>query len=220
MNNIIVIAPHPDDETLGAGGLILKEKNKGAKIHWIIITSITSDYGWSDDLILKRKKEIELVSKKYNFDSVINLNLPTTRLDTLPILTIVEKLKNEILRIKPDTLIIPHYSDIHTDHQVSFKAAIACTKWFRFPFINRCYAYETISETHWSQNKDFFKPNVFVDITKYIDQKINIMKIYESEIQDSPNPRSVEAIRALATFRGSMSGFSSAESFELLLDRS
>ena len=220
MNNIVIIAPHPDDETLGAGGLILKEKDKGSKVHWIIITSITAEYGWDENLILKRQKEIDLVSSRYNFDSVINLNLPTTRLDTLPILSIVEKIKFEISKIEPDTLIIPHYSDIHTDHQISYQASISCSKWFRFPFIKRCLAYETLSETHWSQSKDFFKPNIFINITEYIDKKIEIMKIYESEIQTFPNPRSEESMRALATFRGSMSGFKAAESFELLLDRS
>ncbi len=220
MNNIVVISPHPDDETLGAGGTLLKEKSLGSKIHWLIVTNICTEEGWNKDLVFKRKKEIEVVNKKYNFDSFTDLEIPTTKLDNYPILTIIEKIKKVILQIKPDTIFMPHYSDIHTDHQVVFKASIACTKWFRFPFIKKCYAYETLSETHWSQNNEFFKPNVFVDISSFIDQKIEIMKIYESEIENFPNPRSELSIRALATFRGAMSGFHSAESFQLLFDRS
>jgi len=220
MRDIVVIAPHPDDETLGLGGTILKEKKSSSKIHWIIITSINKNNGWKEELVLKRNKEIEKVNKQYNFDSLHCLDLPTTKLDTFPILMIVEKLKKILLKIKPYTIYIPHNSDIHTDHQIVFKASIACTKWFRFPFIKKCYAYETLSETHWSQNTDFFKPNVFVDISSFIDKKIEIMNIYESEMDIFPNPRSDIAIRALAAFRGTMSGFISAEAFQLLFDRS
>ena len=220
MNNIVVIAPHPDDETLGVGGTLLKKKQLGSNIHWIIVTSIGTKEGRSSALVSKRKKEIEIVSKKYNFNSVHNLEIPTTKLDTYSMLSIIEKIKNIILKIKPNIMYIPHHSDIHTDHQTVFKASIACTKWFRFPFIKICYAYETLSETHWSQNSDFFKPNVFVDISSFIDKKIEIMKIYESEMDIFPNPRSDIAIRGLATFRGTMSGFIAAEAFQLLFDRS
>ncbi len=219
MNNILVIAPHPDDETLGAGGTLLKEKKLGSNIHWLIVTSISAKEGWNSSLVSKRKKEIKKVSREYGFHSVHELNIPTTKLDTFSQVSIIEKIKKIIIKIKPNILYIPHYSDIHTDHQIVFKASISCTKWFRFPFVKKCYAYETLSETHWSQNNGFFKPNVFIDISSFIDKKIDIMKLYESEIQDFPNPRSEIAIRGLATFRGAMSGFFSAESFELLLDR-
>ena len=94
MNNIVVIAPHPDDETLGVGGTLLKEKKLGSKIHWLIITSISSENGWKEKLVSNRRKEIEKVNKKYKFDSCHNLNLPTTKLDTLPISNIVEKIKD------------------------------------------------------------------------------------------------------------------------------
>ena len=64
MNNIIVIAPHPDDETLGCGGTLLRERKLGSRIHWINITSISEIYGWKKDEITTRKKEINAVSKK------------------------------------------------------------------------------------------------------------------------------------------------------------
>ena len=220
MNNIVVIAPHPDDETLGVGGTLLKEKKLGSKIHWLIITSISSENGWKEKLVSNRRKEIEKVNKKYKFDSCHNLNLPTTKLDTLPISNIVEKIKDVFLKIRPNVVYIPHFSDIHTDHHIVAQASIACTKWFRFPFIKKCYSYETLSETHWSQGQGFFKPNVYVDISRFISKKVNIMKIYKSEIDKFPNPRSKEAIIALAKFRGSVSGFIADEAFELLLDRS
>ena len=39
---ILAIAPHPDDETLGCGGTLLKHKNNGDEINWLIITDINS----------------------------------------------------------------------------------------------------------------------------------------------------------------------------------
>jgi len=218
-NKIIVIAPHPDDETFGCGGFLLKEKKFGSKIYWINITSITEKYGWQKDKIIKRNKEIIKVANKYKFDSYFNLDYPTTKLDTFSINDIIENLSAVILKIKPNIILIPNAYDIHTDHQITAKAAIACTKWFRYPFIKKCLSYETLSETHLSQGPKFFKPNVFIDITKNLDKKIEIMNIYKSEIENFPFPRSETAIRALANFRGSTSGFIAAEAFELLFER-
>jgi len=219
MNNIIVIAPHPDDETLGCGGTLLRERKFGSRIHWINITCISEIYGWKKNKIITRKKEIEAVSKKYKFNSNYNLDFPTTKLDIIPLIEIIEKISNLFNRIKPNIVYIPHPFDIHTDHQIAAKASIACTKWFRFPFIKRCLAYETLSETHWSQSQNIFKPNVYVDISKFLEKKIEIMNIYKSEIKKYPFPRSEKTIRSLASFRGSMSGFKAAESFELIFER-
>jgi len=77
---------------------------------------------------------------------------------------------------------------------------------------------ETLSETEFSLStkEDSFVPNVFVDISKYIDKKIEAMKLYDSEIGTHPLPRSEINIRSLATYRGATSGCEYAESFVLL----
>ena len=137
MNNIVVIAPHPDDETLGCGGTLLKEKKNGSKIHWIIATSIFEKYGWNKTEVLKRSKEIENVAKRYRFDSVHHLDLPTTLLDSVSIVEIIAKISNIYKKIKPTIIFTPYNKDIHTDHQVIAKASIACSKWFRFPSIKK-----------------------------------------------------------------------------------
>ena len=67
-----------------------------------------------------------------------------------------------------------------------------------------------------SINNDSFVPNKFVDIRKYINKKIKIMKIYKSEILKSPFPRSENSIKSLASFRCSTSNCKFAESFMLL----
>ena len=101
------------------------------------------------------------------------------------------------------------------------EAASACTKWFRYPSVKRVLAYETPSETDFGidPRDTGFKPNVFVDITVQLKRKVELMKIYASEVGEFPFPRSEEALRALAELRGSQAGYEAAESFSLLVQR-
>ena len=97
----------------------------------------------------------------------------------------------------------------------------ACVKWFRYPSVRRVLAYETISgKTELGLSLEaVFRPNVFVDISAYLERKLEIMSIYKSEVQDFPFPRSMRAIRSLAEWRGTSAGFQAAEAFELLRER-
>ena len=80
--------------------------------------------------------------------------------------------------------------------------------------------YETLSETEFNFIEDrTFRPNMFVNIHQYLDDKIEAMRIYESEIGEFPFPRSEKTMRSLAAFRGSQSGFEAAEAFELVYER-
>lgn len=94
------------------------------------------------------------------------------------------------------------------------------TKWFRYPSVKRILAYETLSETDFGLGTDLgFRPNIFINIENYLEDKLRAMDIYASELGRFPFPRSDEAIRALATLRGAASGFQAAEAFELLRER-
>ena len=213
-NKVLVIAVHPDDETLGCGGTLLKHKANGDQIHWLICTNIDK----SHDYYETRQKEIVKVSKLYSFDSVINLQLKTMRVDEYSMSELIGKISKVINEIQPDTLYLPFKSDVHSDHRKIFEVAYSCTKVFRYPFIKKIYMMETLSETEFapSTKEDSFIPNIFVDISKYIDKKIEIMKVFESEIAEHPFPRSERNLKALAILRGAMVGCEYAESFMLL----
>lgn len=215
---VLVIAPHPDDETLGCGGTLLKHKASGDKIHWLIVTGIDEEAGYSAKRISTRSQEIKTVSTMYGFDSVVNLNLPTTRLDIIPMHQLVEMIGDAILKIMPEILYVPFSGDVHTDHQVVFQAVAACSKWFRFGSIKRILAYETLSETDFaiSPESNAFAPNVFVDINECLQEKLQIMQIYKSEMGLFPFPRSEKAIIALSQIRGAAAGCEAAEAFMLL----
>jgi len=213
----IVIAPHPDDEVLGVGGTLMRRKAEGEKMAWLIVSGITSEAGWSDDQIKQRADEIKRVSVLFGFDSVFELNFPTTQLDQVSMSDLVAAILNVFKTFEPEEVFVPHPSDVHTDHRIVFNAVVSCTKWFRYPSIKRVLAYETLSETDFGLGTNqAFRPNVFVNIEPYLAKKLQAMDIYVSELGVFPFPRSHEAIRALAILRGAASGFRAAEAFELL----
>ena len=211
---VLVIAVHPDDETLGCGGTLLKHKNSEDEIHWLICTDIDE----SNEYYIKRQNEIKEVSSLYNFNSTTNLKLKTMQVDEYSMSVLIGKISKVVNEIKPNIIYLPFKGDVHSDHRKIFEASYSCTKSFRYPFIKKIYMVETLSETEFapSTKEDSFIPNVFVDISKYMDKKLEIMKVFESEIGEHPFPRSERNLRALATLRGATAGCEYAESFVLL----
>lgn len=213
----IVISPHPDDEVLGAGGTLLKRRSAGHSVAWLIVTSISIEHGWKKKQIEKRNKEIKKISKFFNFTKVFHLNFPTKKLDTIPKNEIVREITRIFNLYKPQEIFVPHISDVHSDHKVVSEVISTCTKNFRFPFIKRILAYETISETEYNLDKSKqFHPNYFEDISNFLSKKTKALKIYKSEMGKFPFPRSKEAIDAQAKWRGTHIGSKAAEAFELL----
>jgi N-acetylglucosamine malate deacetylase 1 len=216
----LVIAPHPDDETLGCGGTLLRRKEEGAELGWLIVTGVSESAGWSSKAVQQRDDEIKAVAEKIGFDRVYNLGLPSAQLDQLKTLDLVNKFSTVFKEFEPEEILLPSRSDVHTDHQLVFDAVAACSKCFRYASVKRVLAYETLSETNFNLNPDTaFLPNYFIDISEYLARKLEVLAIYKSELGNFPFPRSVEAIQALATLRGSSSGFIAAEAFQLLRER-
>ena len=213
-NNILVVAVHPDDETLGCGGTLLKHKSNGDKIHWLICTTLNKNNSYYK----KREKEISKVSKLYNFNSVHQLHFETSKVDQYSMSELIDNISKVINKVQPNIIYLPFKEDVHSDHRKIFEASYSCTKSFRYPFIKKIYMMETLSETEFSQsiNCDRFVPNSFIDISKYIEKKVKIMKVYKSELNKHPFPRSIKNIKALAAYRGASSGFEYAESFMIL----
>lgn len=213
-NKILVVAVHPDDETLGCGGTLLKHKHNGDEIYWLICTKI--DEG--SDYYAVRENEIKQASDIYKFDGVFSLGLKTMRVDEYSMSDLIGKISKVINEVEPSIIYLPFKGDVHSDHRKIFEASYSCTKVFRYPFIKKIYMMETLSETEFAPGvkEDAFVPNSFVDISKYLDKKIEIMKIFKSEIGEHPFPRSERNLRALATLRGATCRCEYAESFMLL----
>lgn len=212
--NVLVVAVHPDDETLGCGGTLLKHYQQGNNLHWLICTESNRE----KNFIEERNHKLKRVAEFYNFKSVHQLKFKATKLDEYSSSEIIEKISKIFLDIKPEIVYLPFLHDVHSDHRIIFQAAYACTKSFRYPFVKEICMMETLSETEFSPavQEKIFIPNKFVDITKFFAKKLEIIKIYDDEIGVFPFPRSLENIESLAKYRGATSNCKYAESFQIL----
>ena len=138
---VLVIAPHPDDELLGCGGTLLRYASEGVSVGWLIITGMKESYGWDRERIIERSGEIKEVQNALGIQAkhLYQLDLPPAKLDSLPLSSMVEKISKVFSDFEPDEIFLPHPGDVHSDHRVCFDAAMACTKWFRYPFIKKIF---------------------------------------------------------------------------------
>lgn len=215
---VVFFAVHPDDETLGCGGTILKHKAEGDEIYWVIVTSIVDDTRFSPELQQKRKTFVNRVAEQYGFNDVWEMKFHPTQLDEQGTGQLILKFGEVLDAIRPDIIYSMFCHDVHTDHQVAFTALYSSVKSFRRPYIKCILMAEVLSETDFAvpHPSSTFIPNVFVDITEYMKKKLEIMQLYDTEVMDYPLPRSLSSIEALARVRGSRAGVEFAESFMLL----
>jgi LmbE family N-acetylglucosaminyl deacetylase len=213
----LVIGPHPDDEVLGVGGTLLKRRAQGGEIGWILMTEMKTENGYSTEAVNQRRIEIENINSFMGFGFFSEMKFATSSLDQVAMALLVDKLSKAIREFEPQEIFLPHFSDVHSDHRVTFEATSSCVKWFRQPNVKRIMSYETVSETGFGLNLNLaFHPNLFINIEKYLERKVEALNIYSSETDSHPFPRSNETLVALATLRGSSSGFKAAEAFQLL----
>jgi LmbE family N-acetylglucosaminyl deacetylase len=215
---VLVISTHPDDETLGAGGTMLRHLAAGDSLAWAIVT-VTSEPRWSKDVIDRKGAEVERVAERYCCSSLSRLRMPATRLDSVPQVELMDGLHDVIAQTSPERVYVVHGGDVHSDHRAVFTATMSVLKPFHMSRlgVRQVLSYETLSSTD-AAPVPLFVPNVFRDITPYLDQKIAIMRLFATEAQDALMPRSDSSIRALARYRGATIGVEYAEAFMLVRD--
>jgi len=211
---VVIVSVHADDETLGAGGTILKLKNKNVKVYWLQVSN-SHGFGGTDSHFKKKDDQIKKINKFYKFNGVFKLNFEAGEIYKVPKDIFINKASAIIKKIKPDTVFINFHKDVHSDHAYTFENFKFMFKSFRYPYIKNILMMEIISETdHGPQVAlDAFKPNYFVNINKFIAKKCKAMQIYKTEIMKKPLPRSIDTIKALSRYRGSQCGCEFAEAF-------
>ena len=205
--NILVIAPHPDDEVLGMGGTIKKLSKKNKIILCVVSEGVTAQY--KDKKMIKvRRDSCKKTAKILGISQTIFLDYPDMRLN-LSHLDINKKLEEIIEKYRPEIVYTAPKNDLNLDHQVVFNSTlVACRP---KSGVKQILCYEIQGNT-----KVPFVPNVFENIEKEFSYKIKGFKMYKSEIEEFPNPRSIAAIENLAIQRGIESGTRKAEAFELI----
>lgn len=215
---ILVIAPHPDDEVLGAGGTIARLVSEGNNVTVAIVTR-----GWEPLFSNSQVEQVQAEARKANqllgVKSLRFMDLPVTKLNTIPKHELNKKFEQLLEEEKPQIVFLPFCGDRHEDHKQVFDACMVALR----PAANRKYVkqilcYETVSETHWSAAniEPCFEPQLWVDISSYLSKKLQAMRLYDSQLQNEPDARSPEAVTSLAKWRGSIAGLSAAECFVVI----
>jgi len=212
---MVVISPHPDDETIGLGGTIARFSNNETEVSVLQVSGHLPPLYDKKHFDITKKEAIKAFNilgvSSYSF-----LEIPATQVHNIPVASLNKKINQFILDRNPEMIMIP-FPDRHIDHRTIFDASVVCSRPNRENAPKLVLAYETLSETHWNVPgiEPYFAPDFFIDISSTIFKKENALNAYESQIIGNES-RSVEAVRALAKFRGSQNGCDYAEAFKVV----
>lgn len=220
---ILVVAPHADDETIGMGGTIAKNAAAGHEVIVAVLTGHGIDRPhpiWPPVTWDVVRSELREACGILGVSDIILEDVPAVGVADQPVWKINQVASNIVDRVKPDIIYVPFLNDLHKDHRECFNAF--SVSWRPHTAIGHnikaVYAYETVSETHlnFPYVEQGFFPNVWEDITDFLGAKLEAVGCYKSQLQVAPQPRSLETIKALATWRGSSIGVNAAEAFVLV----
>jgi len=216
-SDILIIAPHPDDEILGLGGTISKLSSQGHKVTILTVSGHLPPL-YKEEVFEEHKSQALEAHKIVGaYDSKF-LEIPATFVKDQTIAELNGKIYEVLKNTQPKIVFLP-FPDRHIDHQVIFESCMVVIR----PLhdgncIQLAASYEVLSETHWNAPaiEPVFNPNITVDITDHIENKLSALSCFKDEIMPFPGPRSIEAVEALAKFRGTQAGFAYGESLQLI----
>ena len=214
---ILVVAPHPDDETLGAGGTIAKYVEQGHEVTVLVVSGHLPPIYTAeayDTTVREAGRAFEILGVAASHF----LKIPATMIGDEPVHVVNARIGDVVRNVAPHVVLCP-YPDRHVDHRQVFDSVMVATR----PVggarsIEVLAAFETLSETHWNAPhiEPSFVPNWVVDITGQIEKKLEALRCYGSQVSAYPGPRSIEACKALAQFRGTQAGFAFGEGFHVI----
>lgn len=222
MSDLVIVA-HPDDEVLCCGGTIARRALEGHDVYVAILgegmTSRFENWDNTDTELLKNlrsqtRRSMELLGVKEFFQ----YEFPDNSFDSIPLLKVTKVVEELIKRFRPERIYTHHIGDLNIDHEITCRAVLTASRPVSGQYVREVLSCEVPSSTEWSFGRlsPSFQPNIFVDISKTLEQKIRAMLVYESELRTYPHPRSSEALKAIAQKWGSTAGVEVAEAFMLI----
>ena len=220
---VLVVAAHPDDEVLGCAATCARLVSEGHDVQITILgEGVTSRAGSRNEADAADVKALADVAKKAGAlvgASEVRLHgLPDNRFDGLDLLDIVKLIETDIEVVRPEIVMTHAGGDLNIDHAIVHRAVLTATRPLAGQRVRDVYAFEVPSATEWAFQRfePVFRPTIFVDVGETLDVKLAAMAMYEHESRPFPHPRSAEALRAIATRWGSVSGLEAAEAFEVV----
>jgi LmbE family N-acetylglucosaminyl deacetylase len=219
---LLVVVAHPDDETLGCGGAILKAKEAGATVAVLFLgegisARFTSDEYDSEEFkkqTKKRMKEADEALKVLGVDDYKFNKRLCAQFDIYPLIDLVKEIESYMQFFKPTIILTHNESEVNIDHKITFNAVEVACRPTRSFVPNEIYSFEIICSGSFKFSSSFH-PNVYIDIEKYWNQKIKAWSCYKGESKEFPFPRSNEGLKNLSGYRGLSSGLKLSEAFRL-----
>lgn len=212
---VLAIVAHSDDEALGCGGTLSRHSAEGDHVHIVVLADGVSSRGPSNgEMETERKDASHKAASIMGVKSVTSLGLPDNQMDSLALLQIVQKIEPIIASLSPDIIYTHHLGDLNIDHQVTHQAVMVACRPMPNASVREIYTFEVLSSTEWaSPQYPIFQPQMFVDISAYIEKKCDALLAYTDEMRRTPHSRCIEHARHLAAHRGHTIGVQAAEAF-------
>jgi len=148
------------------------------------------------------------------------LGFPDNRMDSVPLLDVVQKLESVLRKVQPEVVYTHHNGDLNVDHRITHQAVLTACRPVPGALVREIYTFEVLSATEWNTPAVApFITNVFVDISDHLERKMQALKAYKFEMRSEPHLRSLANVRRLAEFRGNCVGIEAAEGLCLVRSR-
>ena len=208
--NVLVLAAHPDDETLGCGATIARLSDEGHKIR---LLTFTDGVGARNSAAENRNNKLDAVCEVLGINEHHSTDYPDNRLDTVPLLDVCKFIENNV-DYDPDLIFTHHPDCLNLDHSIIYRATITAFR-PQEGMKTKILSYYIPSSTDYNPIANF-NENVYYDVTKCYSRKMKALEIYDDEIRPYPHSRSYENILNLMKVAGSKVGIEYAESFQLI----
>ena len=193
---ILAVGAHPDDIELGCGGFIAKCIAHGHEVHYVALSPCKRNTGLDHapktlvNEALQATSTLGIKEENVTFYDFENTMLPMHAHE------VRNALEEKRARIKPTLILCPSTTDPHQDHATAGMETLRTFRSGEFVF-----AYELLRHGSY-----LFDPNLFVDISKYMETKIKALMCYKSQI-GKRSYFSPETFKALASTRAAQAGY-------------
>ena len=225
---LLVITPHADDETYGCAGSMARIKALGGEVYVVLVS--VGDLGHFADGDTKvvthktRLDEFDAVMRLLKVDDwdVLFTDAEThLALDAMPRKELVRLLEADgrlsIDDIRPTMVMLPAPS-YNQDHEALFRAGVTATRpgvRSQRHLVPMVLAYDNTS-LFWQFGEDRFHPTCYIDISEYLEFKIQAMRLHASQVRPEIYHGSPESLEMATRLRGREVGVEAAEGFEVL----